>query len=90
MESGEELTREDFIREQRDAVGRPGRRDRLERLREMSPEERRDAIRQFREQRRERRRERIQQELAPSDPPETATGTETSDPDGTTDQNIDR
>lgn len=89
VEAGEELTREDFIREQRDAVGRPGRRDRLERLREMSPEERRDAIREFREQRRERRRERMQQELAQSAPGEATPEIEAPEPEGTSEPDID-
>lgn len=65
VDNGEELSREDFIREQRDAVGRPGRRDRLERLRELSPEERRNRLRQFRERRQERRLQRLEQQSAP-------------------------
>ncbi len=68
VEGGEELSREDFVREQREAVGGERRRERLERLREMSPEERRERIRQFRENRQQRRQERIQQQTTPSQP----------------------
>ncbi|MBD2842209.1 hypothetical protein [Erythrobacter rubeus] len=61
IENGEELVPQDIIRERREErfqrpVGR-----RLERLREMSPEERRDAIRRFRE-----RREEMSQQLNPA------------------------
>ncbi|MEM7667127.1 MAG: hypothetical protein AAF250_14825 [Pseudomonadota bacterium] len=54
VESGEELSREDFIRQQRGTVDRPVRRERLERLRQLPPEERRERLRQFRERRMQR------------------------------------
>ncbi|MEL6528519.1 MAG: hypothetical protein AAGK01_06310 [Pseudomonadota bacterium] len=78
IENGEELSREDFIREQRDAVGRPGRRDRLERFRDMTPEQRRSRIRQIREQRQQGLRELIEEEDASQPPavgePDNASG----------------
>jgi len=58
----EQLTREDFIREQRDAARPLGQRDRFQRLRDLSPEERRERIRQFREQRQLRRLRREQED----------------------------
>ncbi len=83
VEAGEDLTREDFVREQREAVGQPGRRGRMERLRDLSPEERRERIRQFREQRQQRLERRLQQETElgpPADP--TQAPTDAVDPAG--------
>ncbi|OBV11885.1 hypothetical protein [Erythrobacter dokdonensis] len=69
VEAGEALTREDIVRPMRDDAQMPERRERLERLRQMSPEQRREAFRQLPpEQRRElmeawrkRREERLRQ-----------------------------
>ena len=65
VEGGEELSREDFVREQRDAVGRPSRRERMEQLRDLPPEQRREAIRQQRQERRERRRQLLDEVMQP-------------------------
>ncbi|MEM9501650.1 MAG: hypothetical protein AAF941_07360 [Pseudomonadota bacterium] len=54
VDSGEELSREDFIRQQREVIERPGMRDRRERLRQLPPDERRERLRQFRERRMQR------------------------------------
>ncbi|MDJ0642232.1 MAG: hypothetical protein QNJ15_05405 [Erythrobacter sp.] len=90
VESGEELTREDFIREQRDAVGRPVRGDRLERFREMSPEERRERLRRLRERRQERRQERLEQQASPDRSVDEALATEESGPPPTPEEEIDQ
>ncbi len=68
IEDGDELTPEDLIRSEREGALNGPRADRLERFRQLSPEERRERIRQFRE----RRLERLQrgQEIAPNDDPE--------------------
>lgn len=65
VENGEELTREDFILEQRDAVQSPQMRDRIERLRQLPPEERRERIRQWRERRQLRRQQRFEDSGVP-------------------------
>ncbi|QFT77398.1 hypothetical protein [Erythrobacter sp. THAF29] len=54
VESGEELTREDFVAPQRTGQGEKRGGNRLRRLREMPPEQRREAIRRFRERRQQR------------------------------------
>lgn len=85
IENGGAISREDFIgRERRQGSDTPVA-DRLERLRELPPEERRARIRQWRERREERRLQRLerrngQQSDSPSeanDPPETAPGSDT-------------
>ncbi|MEM8725338.1 MAG: hypothetical protein AAGE86_07440 [Pseudomonadota bacterium] len=74
VDDGEELSRDEFIREQREAVQPPRMRERIDRLRELPPEERRERIRQFRERRQLRREQRFEESGDPavdSEPSET-------------------
>ncbi|MEO0464774.1 MAG: hypothetical protein AAF127_16740 [Pseudomonadota bacterium] len=74
IEEGGELTRDELIAAERAAGQSPEVQDRLQRLRELPPEERRARLRQWREnrqQRREERRQGLQQSPAQeTEPPE--------------------
>ncbi|MEM6909491.1 MAG: hypothetical protein AAF494_12515 [Pseudomonadota bacterium] len=62
IEQGEELLPGEIIREEQRGAGNPRMRERIERLRDLPPAQRRGRLRQFRERRQQRREERLDQE----------------------------
>ncbi len=83
IENGGELSREEFINRQRGSDGQGSDTpiaDRLERLRDLPPEERRARIREWRERREERRQERLQRRGGRQVDP---SGQDTADPSDT-------
>ncbi|MEL7199293.1 MAG: hypothetical protein AAGL10_13355 [Pseudomonadota bacterium] len=59
VEDGEELSPRDILREERGAAGGERLRERLEELRSLPPEERRQRLREFRERRQQMRENRL-------------------------------
>ena len=83
VESGAVLTREDILRPLPESGSAPGRRERLERLRQLPPEQRRELIETWRE-RRAQRAERAELE-APADSAVPAPEVLTVEPDAAAD-----